>query len=117
MELGYQGKVSLDIRTGYVFAVLIVQSRWKAGRMANKDLKSNLKNMNKVPSKATVGKLAELLERQQIDVSQIGDIKKVSIYQSITKDAEGEPHVHDLMGIQISPQWETGPEWLSLIHI
>ncbi len=79
--------------------------------MANKDLKSNLKNMNKVPSKATVGKLAELLERQQIDVSQIGDIKKVSIYQSITKDAEGEPHVHDLMGIQISPQWETGPEW------
>ena len=55
--------------------------------MANKDLKSNLKNMNKAPSKATVGKLAELLERQSIDVNQIGDIKKVSIYQSITKDA------------------------------
>ena len=79
--------------------------------MAKKDLAENLTRMNKTPSRATVGKLAELLERQSIDVSQIGDIKKVSIYQSITKDAEGEPHVHDLMGIQISPRWETGPDW------
>ena len=79
--------------------------------MAKKDLKNNLTKMNKTPSRATVGKLAELLERQDIDINQIGGINKISVYQSITKDAEGEPHVHDLMGIQISPQWETGPEW------
>tara|TARA_B100000029_G_scaffold505788_1_gene587144 strand:+ start:7489 stop:8664 length:1176 start_codon:yes stop_codon:yes gene_type:complete len=80
--------------------------------MAKKELMKNLKDINSNnTSKASLGKLAELLDRQDISVDQIGDIKKVSVYQSLTKDAEGEPHVHDLVGIQISPSWETGPEW------
>ena len=78
--------------------------------MAKKDLKENLQKMQK-PSRASLGKLAEMLDRQDIDISQIGDIKKVSVYQSLTKDAEGDPHIHDLVGIQISPSWETGPDW------
>ena len=78
--------------------------------MAKKDLKANLQKMQK-PSRASLGKLAEMLDRQDIDIEQIGDIKKVSVYQSLTKDAEGDPHIHDLVGIQISPSWETGPDW------
>lgn len=78
--------------------------------MAKKDLKANLQKMQK-PSRASLGKLAEMLDRQDIDINQIGDIKKVSVYQSLTKDAEGDPHIHDLVGIQISPSWETGPDW------
>jgi hypothetical protein len=83
-------------------------------KMAKKDLvglQENLKKMKNVPTKASLGKLAELLDRQDIDISQIGDITKVSVYQSLTKDAEGDPHIHDLVGIQISPSWETGPDW------
>ena len=75
------------------------------------ELQKNLRKMQNVPTKASIGKLAELLDRQDIDINQIGDIKKVSVYQSLTKDAEGDPHIHDLVGIQISPSWETGPDW------
>ena len=78
--------------------------------MSKKDLKDNLKKMQQ-PTRQTIGKLAQLLDRQNIDIDQIGDIKKISVYQSLTKDAEGEAQVHDLVGIQISPSWETGPEW------
>jgi predicted phosphodiesterase len=78
--------------------------------MSKKDLKDNLKKMQQ-PTRQTIGKLAQLLDRQDIDIDQIGDIKKISVYQSLTKDAEGEAQVHDLVGIQISPSWETGPEW------
>lgn len=84
--------------------------------MPKKDLVELQKNLRKMenlnaPSRVSLGKLAELLDRQNIDIDQIGDIKKISIYQSLTKDAEGEAQVHDLVGIQISPSWETGPEW------
>jgi predicted phosphodiesterase len=58
-----------------------------------------------------LGKLAEILERQQIDINEIGEIKRVSLYQSLTKDQEGEAQIHDLAAIQFSPKWEAGPEW------
>ena len=69
------------------------------------------KRLEKGPPKQALGKLADLLDRHDIDLEEIGDIKKVSLYQSLTKDAEGEAQIHDLVGIQISPSWETGPEW------
>ena len=78
--------------------------------MSKKELKNNLKKMQQ-PSRQSIGKLAQLLDRQDIDIDEIGDIKKISVYQSLTKDADGEAQVHDLVGIQISPSWETGPEW------
>jgi len=59
----------------------------------------------------TLGKLAELLERQNISIEEVGEIKRVSLYQSLTKNEEGDAEIHDLMGIQFSPAWETGPEW------
>jgi hypothetical protein len=69
------------------------------------------KKLDTGPPKHALGKLASLLERHDIDIEEIGDIKKVSLYQSLTKDADGEAQIHDLVGIQISPAWERGPEW------
>jgi hypothetical protein len=61
--------------------------------------------------KKLLGTLAEMLERKNIDLSEIGDIKRVSLYQSMLKDDQGEAQIHDLAAIQFSPKWETGPEW------
>ena len=58
-----------------------------------------------------LGKLVEMLEKQNIDVNEIGSIKRVSLYQSLTKDEDGEAQIHDLAAIQFSPAWETGPQW------
>lgn len=59
----------------------------------------------------TLGAIAEMLEKKNIDISEIGDIKKVSIYQSLTKDENGEAQVHDLAAIQFAPSWDDGPKW------
>ena len=69
------------------------------------------KKLDQGPPQQALGKLANLLERHEIDIDSIGDVKKVSLYQSLTKDADGEAQIHDLVGIQISPSWEAGPEW------
>lgn len=58
-----------------------------------------------------LGAIAELLARKNINIDEIGEIKKISIYQSMMKNEDGEAEVHDLAAIQISPKWESGPEW------
>jgi predicted phosphodiesterase len=58
-----------------------------------------------------LGKIAALLERNGIDVDEVGRVTRVSLYQSLTKDDEGEAQIHDLAAVQLSPAWETGPEW------
>ena len=58
-----------------------------------------------------LGAIAEMLQRKNIALEEIGDIKKVSIYQQVTKDEAGETAIHDLAAIQFSPAWESGPEW------
>ena len=82
--------------------------------------KSNLKdNLAKIAIEETVvqkkqkmlGLIADMLDRKNIDIAEIGDIKKVSIYQSLTKDENGDAQVHDLAAIQFSPAWEEGPQW------
>lgn len=58
-----------------------------------------------------LGRIADLLDRNGIDIDEIGSIKRVSLYQSLTKNDEGDAEVHDLTGIQFSPKFETGPDW------
>lgn len=62
-----------------------------------------------------IGKVADLLDRSGIDPAEIGAVKsvKVSEWQSITKDDEGEAHIHDLEGasVVLSPKWAEGPAW------
>ena len=62
-------------------------------------------------AKYSLGKIAELLKRNDIDIDEIGGVKKVSLYQSLTKNEAGEAEIHDLMGIQFSPAFENGPQW------
>lgn len=61
--------------------------------------------------KATLGKLADLLDRQGIDVDDVGKVTKIKAWQGFYKDDDGESHTVDMVGIQFSPTWETGPEW------
>lgn len=63
------------------------------------------------PSRETLGKLAALLERQGISIDEIGKLSRVSVYQSLTKNEDGEAEIHDLLGVQFSPAWESGPQW------
>jgi hypothetical protein len=60
---------------------------------------------------ATLGKIAELLERNGIDLDDIGKVHKVNLWQGFHKDAEGEAQVVDLVGVQLSPHWAEGPQW------
>lgn len=62
-------------------------------------------------SKYALGKIAELLKRNDIELDEIGAVKKVSLYQSLTKNDDGEAEIHDLLGIQFSPAFEAGPQW------
>lgn len=61
--------------------------------------------------RAALGQIAEMLERKGIDPADIGRVKRVSLYQSLTKNSDGEAETHDLTAIQFSPAWEDGPEW------
>jgi predicted phosphodiesterase len=33
------------------------------------------------------------------------------MWQSITKDDDGQAHLHDLHGFQLAPSWDEGPQW------
>lgn len=59
----------------------------------------------------TLGRIAELLTRNGIDIDEVGQVKRISLYQSLTKNDEGEAEIHDLVGIQLMPNWADGPEW------
>ena len=61
--------------------------------------------------KEALGRIADMLERKGIDPSEIGRVKRISLYQSLTKGDDGEAEVHDLAAIQFSPSWEDGPQW------
>ena len=61
--------------------------------------------------RAALGKIADLLKRNGIDTDEVGKVHRVSVYQSLTKNDEGEAEIHDLVGIQLSPAWEEGPKW------
>lgn len=62
-------------------------------------------------SKYALGKIADLLKRNDIEIDEIGSVKRVSLYQSLTKNEDGEAEIHDLLGIQFSPAFENGPQW------
>ena len=84
--------------------------------MTKPNLKDNLQKIvaaesNVEQKQKMIGAIAELLERKNIDVADIGDIKRVSIYQSLIKDENGDAQVHDLAAIQFAPSWDEGPKW------
>ena len=63
------------------------------------------------PKKEVLGKIAHLLERNGIDVDEVGKVSRVNIWQGFYKDTEGEAHTVDMAGLSFSPAWEDGPDW------
>ena len=63
------------------------------------------------PASNKLGRIADLLERNGIDVDDVGKVQKISVYQGFYKDADGEAHKVDLTGITLSPKWAEGPAW------
>lgn len=64
-----------------------------------------------IPKAATLGKIADLLERNGIDIDDIGRVQKVNLWQGFMRGEDGEPQVVDLAGVQLSPSWAEGPQW------
>jgi hypothetical protein len=58
-----------------------------------------------------LGKLADLLDRQGIEIDDVGDVSKIKAWQGFYKDEAGDAHTVDMVGIQFSPTWESGPTW------
>lgn len=58
-----------------------------------------------------LGRIADLLERNGIDLDEIGRIERVNLWQGFHKDDEGNAQVVDLAGLSLSPKWAEGPEW------
>jgi hypothetical protein len=63
------------------------------------------------PKRKTLGQIADLLERNGIDVEDVGRVQKVNVWQGFYKDADGEAHTVDMAGITLSPHWAEGPQW------
>ena len=62
-------------------------------------------------NKQALGKIQRVLEKNRIDIDEIGRVRRLSVYQSLTKNEDGEAEIHDLFGVQIDPRWAEGPEW------
>jgi hypothetical protein len=56
-------------------------------------------------------KLANELARRGITEEQIGRLSRVSMWQGLTKNDDGEAEIHDLYGFQLAPTWDDGPAW------
>jgi predicted phosphodiesterase len=56
-------------------------------------------------------KLATELHRRGITIEEIGRISRLSLWQNMIKNNEGEAEVVDLCGFQLAPSWDDGPAW------
>lgn len=83
----------------------------KDDKLATKIKMVSRENEKKSLNNKMLGDIADMLTRKGIDLSDVGAIKKVSLYQTVTKDEDGSTQVHDLQAIQFSPSWEDGPQW------
>lgn len=65
--------------------------------------------------KSMLGKVADLLERSNIDPDEVGRVEKIRLneWQGLTKNAAGEAEVHDLeaTSLILTPEWAAGPQW------
>lgn len=64
---------------------------------------------------AAIGKIADLLAASGIDPEDVGKIQQIKLteWQAMSKDDDGNPVVTDLKGsaIVLQPKWAEGPAW------
>jgi hypothetical protein len=58
-----------------------------------------------------LNKLADLLQRSGIDIEDVARVNRVNAWQGFYKDADGEAHKVDMVGIELVPSWDSGPAW------
>ena len=61
--------------------------------------------------KQLINSIMEMIKTKNIDVDEIGDISKVTLRQNISTDKNGELQTKTNFAVQLSPKWDTGPEW------
>lgn len=62
-------------------------------------------------NRESLGKLADLLERNGVDLNTVSRIKSVKAWQGFYKDQEGAAHTVDMYGLDFVPTFADGPEW------
>lgn len=55
--------------------------------------------------------MAEELVRRGVDPTELGRLSRMKMYQAVTKDDDGEAHIHDLWGFHLDASWNEGPKW------
>ena len=68
-------------------------------------------DLDTAEGKRILERLAAELERRGITADEIGRLSRLSMWQTVTKDNDGEAQKHDLYGFQLSPKWDAGPDW------
>src|SRR5690348_11017156 len=79
--------------------------------MRRMNLVDEARDLEPISKRATLGKIADLLERNGIDVEDVGQVQRVNVWQGFYKDDDGEAHTVDMAGVTLSPKWAEGPKW------
>ena len=58
-----------------------------------------------------LGAIADMLVAKDINLDEIGNVEKVSIRNALSPDKNGDVKTRTTTTVQLSPKWETGPEW------
>lgn len=67
--------------------------------------------LDSAEGKRILAKLAAELERRGITAEEVGRLSRISMWQGLTKNEDGEAEIHDLYGFQLAPSWDSGPAW------
>ena len=78
---------------------------------SERKLAAAVENLGDLPKR--LRQIYDLFRAKGIDLADLEDanIKRVNFWQQGQKNAEGEPNILDLAGIELSPGWESGPKW------
>ncbi len=55
--------------------------------------------------------VAQILQDKGLSVDDIGEVKRISVWDTLTSDGNGGTETQRMTAIRFSPRWETGPEW------
>ena len=77
----------------------------------NHEVDTLLSGADKKVGQKQIKKMAEELIRRGVEPEELGRLSRMKMYQAVTKDDDGEAHIHDLWGFHLDPSWETGPQW------
>lgn len=58
-----------------------------------------------------IRKIAAELHRRGVTPDQVGQVRRISMWQQGHKNADKEFETHDLFGFQLAPSWDDGPDW------